>query len=274
MFTPDSKKLCYRMVKAPPSEWTYYRDAGEVRMADLESGRSDPLVPGFLALSYDLSADGREVVMAAPDPEGKQRLWIAAMDRSVSPRQIPNVEGGSPRFGRDGDIVFRHVEGSRMEGTTGFIYRVHRDGTGLRKASPHPVLYVDSISPDRQWVVAWAPVGDNGPPAVQAFPLDGGSPVTLAGGTYARWSPDGRSVAFFSENIAPIPEGRSYLVPLPPGQILPRIPPGGFHSEEEVARLPGARRIDEYYVVPGPSPGQYAFYRGTSLRNLYRIPIP
>jgi hypothetical protein len=64
------------------------------------------------------------------------------------------------------------------------------------------------------------------------------------------------------------------MIPLPPGQILPKIPPAGFTSEQEVAGLPGARRIDEVGVTPGPSPGVYAFYRGTTpQRNLYRIPI-
>jgi hypothetical protein len=77
-----------------------------------------------------------------------------------------------------------------------------------------------------------------------------------------------------SESGAPIPEGRSYLIPLPRGQALPRIPAGGgFHTEEEIARLPGARRIDAYGVMPGPSLDVYAFYRGATQRNLYRIPI-
>jgi hypothetical protein len=66
----------------------------------------------------------------------------------------------------------------------------------------------------------------------------------------------------------------SYLVPLAAGESLPPIPKGGFHSGEEIARLPGARRIDADGVVPGPSPDVYAFYRGTIQRNLYRIPIP
>ena len=37
---------------------------------------------------------------------------------------------------------------------------------------------------------------------------------------------------------------------------------------------PRARRIDAQGVVPGPSPEVYAFYRGTTQRNLYRIPVP
>jgi len=65
---------------------------------------------------------------------------------------------------------------------------------------------------------------------------------------------------------------RSWAVP--PGEVLPRIRAGGFNSEQEVASLPGARRVETLNEVPGPSPAVSAFYRGTAQRNLYRIPIP
>ena len=55
---------------------------------------------------------------------------------------------------------------------------------------------------------------------------------------------------------------------------MPKIPAAGLLSEEDVASLPGARRINEIEVVPGTSPDVYAFYRGAAQRNLYRIPIP
>ena len=93
-FTPDGKKLCYRIVKAVPIFGTN-RDPGEVWVADLNSGRSEPLAPGFQPLDYDISPDGKQVVMEAPDGEGKPRLWLAPLDRRSPPRQIPGVEGRS-----------------------------------------------------------------------------------------------------------------------------------------------------------------------------------
>jgi len=66
----------------------------------------------------------------------------------------------------------------------------------------------------------------------------------------------------------------TYIVPLTPDQILAPIPAGGFRSEDEIARLPGVRRIPAWPVAVGPSGDVYAFYRGTIQRNLYRIPIP
>jgi serine/threonine protein kinase len=258
-FTPDGRKLCYLIVKEAPNEFGWYRNPGELRIADLESGRSEPLVSGLPVLDYDISADGQQVVMWTMDLEGKPRLWVARVDRSSPPVQIPNVEGQSPRFGPGGDIFFRH-----LEGTSTFVDRVHSDGTGLRKALAEPVLILWAVSPDGRWISAWAPLPGNGPPAPQAFPLDGGPPIQIGGSfTTLTWSLDGHSVFI-----------GGYLIPLPPNEALPRIPAGGFHSEEEIAQLSGARQIDAQGVVPGPSVSVYAFYRGTTQRNLYRIPVP
>jgi eukaryotic-like serine/threonine-protein kinase len=253
-FTPDGKKLCYLIVKSAPNECGAYRDPGELRVADLESGRSEPLVRGFQAVEYDISADGRQVVMWTVD----RAFWLAPFDRSSPPRQIPNVKGSHPRFGPGGQIFFRGEEGHST-----FVYRVHPDGTGLRKALVHPVFLMGEISRDGRWIVGWAPLPGNGPPAYQAFPLDGGPPVHIGAFMSLSWSLDGRS-SFLG----------SYSIPLPPGETLGRIPAGGFHSGKEVARLPGARRIDAQNLVPGPSGDVYAFYRTTIQRNLYRIPIP
>ena len=56
--------------------------------------------------------------------------------------------------------------------------------------------------------------------------------------------------------------------------MFPTIPPGGFHSESELAKLPGVRIIEAFDGAPGPTPEVYAFSRATVQRNLYRIPIP
>jgi hypothetical protein len=261
-FTPDGKRLCYLIVGEAPTTFASYRNPGELRVADLDSGRSEPVVRGFLIIEYDISADGHEIVLWTTGREGKQRLWIAPFDRSSPPRQIPNVEGGYPRFGPSGEIFFR-----QSEGTSSFVYRVRPDGTGLRKALEQPVLLLAGVSPDGRWIAAWAPRPGNGPPAIQALPLDGGPPVLISAlFPRLRWSLDGRSS--FLRGLH-----RTYVIPLAPGEDLPRIPAGGFHSDEEMARLPGARRIDEQDVVPGLSADVYAFYRGTTQRNLYRIPI-
>jgi Tol biopolymer transport system component len=242
-FTPDGSKLCYRNFRQPPRELTGYGELGEVSVADLRSGRSEPLAPGFLALDYDISVDGRQVVMEAVDDAGKPRLWLAPFDRSSPPSQVPNVEGSAPRFGPGGEIFFRRVVGTTMEGSIGRIYRVHPDGTGLRKAFEDPVLLMGGVSPDRRWLWATAPVGASGSATTRLFPLDGG-PAVPAGDINLNWSPDGRFAAISSDFPGVVPADSSYLVPLPRGQALPPIPTGGFRSEQQIAHLPRARRIE------------------------------
>ena len=255
-FTPDGKRLCYLIVKEATNKFAWFRNPGELRVADLETGRSEPVVRGFEVHDYDISADGKQLVMSIVDPERKSRLWLAQLDRSSPPREIPNVEGVQPRFGPGGDIFFRHAESA---------YRVHPDGTGLRKAFEEPVYLLWGVSPDGKWIVGWAPVHGNGAPCMQAFSLSRERPVQIGGSfAFLSWSLDGRSVLL----------GGSYSVPLAAGEVFPQIPAGGFRSVEEIGQLPGARRIDEAGLVPGASSDVYAFYRGSVQRNLYRVPVP
>jgi hypothetical protein len=188
-----------------------------------------------------------------------------SIDRSSPPSQIPNIEGGSPRFGTGGEIFFRATGGHSHEHTPKFLYRARPDGTSAQKVLEQPIAITGEVSPDGRWISAWALLPGNGTIALQAFPLDGRPPVKVINTDFG-WLPG----AIWFGTL----DGKStYVVPLAPGQTLPQIPAGGFHSDDEIARLPGARRIDAQPLAPGPSPDVYAFYRGSAQRNLYRIPI-
>jgi Tol biopolymer transport system component len=260
-FTPDGEKLVYKVVTSLGN----YPLPGELRIASLDTGGSEMLIPGLQAIDYDISADGEQVVMEAVDREGTSRVWLARLDRKLPPQQIPNLEAKQPRFGPDGDIFFR-----RPEGGATFVYRVRPDGSGLRKVIEQPVPLLGVVSPDRRWITGWTSRPGNDASAWQAFPLDGRPPLPLGSSVGWNWSADG---AWVSVSGGPIGEGRSYLIPLARGEVFPRMPAEGFHTEQEVAQLPGARKVDAR-TVPGPSPDLYAFYRTTTQRNLYRIPIP
>jgi len=263
-FTLDGSKIFYRIVKEAPDDLKFTKEPGEVWVAEVGSGRSEALVPGFQALDYDVSADGQQVVMETEDAQGKPRLWLGASDHRSPPTPILNVEGRTPKFGPSGEIFFR---------SAGAVYRVRPNGTGMRKAFEQDIFLMHGVSPDGRWILAWAKL-PGGPVATQAIPLDGGPPVAISGRGRLHWSADGRILSLLGGRNGFIREGRCYLIPLPPGEALPRIPVGGFHTEEEVAALPGVRKIEEMGVVPGPSADVYAFYRGATQRNLYRIPIP
>jgi hypothetical protein len=86
-----------------------------------------------------------------------------------------------------------------------FVYRVHPDGTGLRKALPEPVFLLYSVSPNGRWIVAWAPLPGNGAPSIQAFPLDGGPPIQFGNFIFLSWSLDG--------GFAFITLDQTYLIP-------------------------------------------------------------
>ena len=263
-FTADGKKLFYKVVKQASSSWNHSEIPGELRLMDLETGRSEVVMPGFQTLNYDLSVDGHQVVMEIADRHGTSRFWIAMVDHASPPRPIPGVEGKEPTFGPNGDIVFR-----RTEGSSGFVYRVRPDGTAMQKVFERPIFIFGGMSRDSRWIKAFAvPAGNEGP-SWQALPLDGGPSVPISGYTW-HWSASEDSVAISG---APLPSGRSYIVPLRSGQFVPPELRDGVRSEQEVAALPGARRIDADMVVPGPSADIYAFYRTTTQRNLYRIPI-
>ena len=254
--TPDAKRLLYRVRTGASSElW----------IAELDSRRSEPLLPGLPTLgfqAYDISPDGRRVVVASPDHDGKPRLWLAPLDRRSAPRQIPNGEGEQPFFGLGGEVFFRKVEGS-----SGFLYRVREDGTGLTKALDLPVLQVEAISPDRQSLFMWSPSrAERG--TIVMFRIDGGAPIPVRLATsHTEWPADGKHVFVEAGD-------KAYIVPLSPGQLLPKAATGDFPSAQEILKLPGVQVIPSGDVAPGSTADIYAFTRETVQRNLYRIPVP
>jgi Tol biopolymer transport system component len=259
-FTPDRTHLCYLIVKETPT--LYAAQPGDLWIADVNTGRSVPVAPGLKVLEYDVSPDGRDVVMGVMDAAHKPRLWLQSIDRQAAPRQVMNVEGRQPKFGAAGDIFFRDVD---------YIYRVRQDGSGLRKALEQPILLLAGVSRDGRWVTGWSALPNQRGMAMNAISLEGRPSVQIGSQITWTWSPAGDVVSVSAGPIAD--PNRSYLIPLEHGQALPPIPPGGFTSEQQLADIPGARRIDAV-SVPGPTPDVYAFYRGNSQRNLYRIAIP
>ncbi|MGI8424478.1 MAG: TolB family protein [Chloroflexota bacterium] len=270
-FTRDGKRLFYQVFKRASA----LDGTSELWVADVDSGRSELFYSGIVSAgtagssgggnSYDISPDGRRVVLTVADAEGKARLWVVPIDRSTPPRQVPGVEGYQSVFGPPGEILFGANDGNRR-----FLYRVREDGRELRKAIEHPGDLL-GVSPDGGSVVAWA----DGQGAT-VYPMDGRPPVRLWGrDARLRWSSDGRFL-FMSLSSAGgtfYSAGRTYVIPLERGRLLPEIPARGFQTEAEIARLPGVQIIEAADVAPGPNSSIYAFSRETTQRNLYRIPI-
>ncbi len=140
-------------------------DPGELRLVELDTGHNEPLLPGLAnrGAAWDWRTTylrtARQVVAAAKDSEGKLRLWLAALDGQSPPRQIPNVEGDTPLFGKDGEIFFH-----RWEGASAYAYRVHEDGTGLRRLSEQTIVTPAGVSQDGQWLTATVAVANKAIP--------------------------------------------------------------------------------------------------------------
>jgi len=267
-FTPDGKMLCYRILRGS----ILYSDPSELRVADVESGRSEPLLPGVAVTgqrAYDVSRDGRWVVASALDGDGKSRLWLVALDRQSPPRQIPNAEGDTPFFGTSGEVYFR-----RIEGAAAFAYRVDQDGTNRRRVSEHAVSGLMGVSSDGQWLVARIVGQGEGMVTAMSLRDDRLIPIFRFTDTNLVWSGDRLSISVPSRAGSFGLDGKTYVVPLVAGQAFPPIPADGFRTEAEIAKLAGATTIDAFDVAPGPARDMYAYSRQTVQRNLYRIPIP
>jgi serine/threonine protein kinase len=257
--TPDGKQLLYRILRgAQPRS-----DATELWVADTASGQAEqllPEIPMFGSPMYDVSGDSAKVVVSGRDREGKDRLWLAALDRRSPPRQIPGVEGDWALFGEPGQIFFHSADS--------FVYRVREDGSELTKLIAEPVLRLYSSSPDKQWLVV---EGDG----TWLYPLKGGAPLRIRGDIPVKWSQDGKCVYILWPKVGmgAASLGTTAIVPLRQGRLLPDIPLAEFESENAVSHLPGVQLIGAGDVAPGPVCGIWASSRENTQRNLFQIPI-
>jgi len=267
-FSPDGKKLYYLLRAGGARSYT----SGGLWVADLATGERTRLLPDFLMQTFAVSANGERVLFVAANDTTRSPLWVAALDGRSAPRRLVRDDVVPQRvfFGADGDVTF-----AARRGDTRYIYRVKEDGSELREILQAP--NVEGVSPDGQWIVVWstAMLLD-----LLAYPVGGGSPTLVCKGcgqtpSFERgpwppavsWSPDGRFVYLG-------PHGFPYAIPLRPGQALPPLPAPGLRTAQEVAALPGARRIPHEYAFTGPNPSLYAFTKVTIQRNLYRVPVP
>jgi Tol biopolymer transport system component len=108
-FSPDGKKLYYLV--RPRGASAEFKN-GELWVADLETNRSERLLPGFLLRGYDISPDGKRVAFPTTDTQGHSRLWLASLDMRTAPRQFPSsVNEDEPQFDAHGYLYFRAAEG-------------------------------------------------------------------------------------------------------------------------------------------------------------------
>jgi eukaryotic-like serine/threonine-protein kinase len=267
VFSPDGTRVYYMVDRRPQGP------GSELWSTEIATGKSEPVVSEAGLFGFDVSPDGRNVVYSIGTHDGLRSLWLARVDHLVSPRQLTAMgKDLSPVFTPDGNLVFMSHEGDES-----FLYKMKVDGSERRKIDAPPVIQLETVSPDGRWAVAQAPIqNEDVPRGILAIPLEGGTPIRICSGLcVVRWPQNGKSM-FLS--VVGGSQGQmlgwgTYIIPLAPGQVFPKLPPMGVASKADAAALPGAKSIDNF-VLPGENEAVYAFSRTTVHRNLFRIPLP
>jgi eukaryotic-like serine/threonine-protein kinase len=265
LLSADGRKVCFRVTQTSGTGQT----PSELWLADVDSGQTRRLFPGQLVTSYDLSPDDR-VVAAVMEADGQTHVWLSRLDGREKPRPIPQAVGDNPRFGRDDEIVFRVIERN-----SALMYRIRANGDGREKLTEARGTAWGTVSPDGAWVsCAGCDAGKNS----MYSTTSGRAPLPIlpsAETARLRWSADGQDVFVSIQygQASAFGTGRTYVLPLAAGSVLPRMPSGGFGAESEIAAEPGVEAIPYGDVAPGPTASVYAYSRETTTRNLYRIPL-
>jgi Tol biopolymer transport system component len=260
--SPDRQKFYYVIRSGGGASFL----DGELWEADLQSRRTRAIFSGFTVGSFDVSADGRRLVFAAADPNGRPRIWIATLDGTSPPRRLSTGDDDHPIFGPAGVIFFR----SSHDGAN-FLYRMNEDGTGREQVTGERLLALHSVSPDGAWVVAYAAVTDpDVSVSVMAYPTGGGGPKRICVQCKVSWSQSGTHWYV----SVPWNGGRTYVIAVQPAAPFPELPVQGIRSEADLAGLPIVRTIEQPLTLPVGDGSLHAFTRIGVQRNLYRIPIP
>jgi Tol biopolymer transport system component/DNA-binding winged helix-turn-helix (wHTH) protein len=263
VFSPDGRKLYYLIRKQASRSWI----SGQLWVADLDSGRSESVLPGIsISNNFSVSPDGKRVVFEATDVNGEPHSWIAPLDRSSPPKQITGSIARSPDFAAGGRIYFQARGGEDL-----FLYSVEVDGGPPQKVSePLPrLMSLLGVSPHGEWRLSGIS------PAI-AQPVGGGTPIRICNFCSAGWGPEGKYFYLRFRDIGEQGGGKTVGLRLAEGNDLPDLPPGGLKSAEDAKGLNVAAEIDmqgRSIFAPGPNPTIYAYTRVTVQRNLYRIPL-
>jgi eukaryotic-like serine/threonine-protein kinase len=244
----------------------------ELWVTDLSTNQAQAVLPGLRLTGYSVSRDGQRVVCSALDSKGKSHLWLGPLDRRKFPEQTRTTTTESedtPIFASNDDLFFRGSEKDSY-----YLYRTKAGATVAEKVTKDAIIELESVSPDGRWVVAQVAVGsDDTPRAIVAYPTQGGPPLRICRILCSvSWTGDGKFIYTYllgtsQENAA----GKTFIIPLQPGNPFPQLPTAGVGSEADLAALPGVKTA-EGVVSPGPDVSHYAFTRQSVHRNLYRIP--
>jgi Tol biopolymer transport system component/predicted Ser/Thr protein kinase len=258
--SPDGKRLYYLLQKNSSS------NVSELWRTDLASGKSDPVLTGQRIVDYDVSRDESQVAFTLLMGDESQ-IFLAATDRSSPPRLV--VRGGDRVGFGAGQLFFR-----QLGGQADYLARVQEDGSGLTRILDTKIVEIGGVSPDGEWAtVAGRIESESGTFAVGV--RNHAQRRICAGPCFVQWSGDGKFiyVSTTSRSSATGSTKLTYIIPIPHGFGLLKLPASGIDGASE-AELAGIQSIPQGPdIAPGPDPQTYAFTRSAFQGNLFRIPL-
>jgi hypothetical protein len=260
IFSPDGKKLFYLVRKGASREF----NSGELWVSDLDSGRTEAVLPGISMTEFDIAPDGDHVAFAAFDKEGSSHVWVGSLDRSSPPRQLTSKFARKPYFRAEGNIYFLIREKDEE-----YVYRVGPNQIAPQKVNSQSMEDFKGISPSGDWWLS----GFN---PVIAHPANGGPPVRLCNFCAAGWGADRKFIYVRFRDMGEAGGGRTMAIGLLAGKELPVLPPSGLNSVDDLKALNVVADFDMREVkifAPGNDPSAFAYVRTSVQRNLFSIPL-
>ncbi|WP_109485933.1 winged helix-turn-helix domain-containing protein [Occallatibacter savannae] len=246
--------------------------ATELWQTEVESGKSEAVLPDVSMASFNISRDGKEVVYATWGANGVTELWRAPMDRSSAPVKLGIAGARMPQFGPQGQILFQKAEGG-----TNYVEQADPDGRNVSKVFPYPISDLQSISPARKWVILAAarPIEDHRQTILAVSLEDGSQKILCTDHCTPNWSPDGKFLYITVEYVSRNSPGKAIAIPMGPGETFPAdFPADGIAPLADPSVVKGARAVPRSVLVPGMDPEHYAWINATVQRNLYRVSLP
>ena len=228
-WSPDGRRVVYA---------SYHDDAVELRLLDLETGTTAPLVSnGHVNVDPRWSPDGTRVAFVSTQHEGRWHVFVVPPDGGAATRLTEDRNSGLPRYyysawdhylsptwSPDGKELVLVSNRGRVSGSGGFWRMAAEPGAPLREIHDEETNW--KARPD------WAPDGRrvvyssyHGRQRNQLWLVtsDGGDPLPLTHGEYdltaPRWSRDGRRIAAISNEdgntslvVIDVPGGRRQRV--------------------------------------------------------------
>jgi DNA-binding winged helix-turn-helix (wHTH) protein/Tol biopolymer transport system component len=245
--------------------WLYFSaarsssDPSELQRLEIASGRRESLLAGFAISGYSVSPDQRLVVFTTKR-DGVSQIWIAPLDRHAPPRLL--IRGGdSVAVDAVGDVFFRSLGES-----ANFLHRMKPDGSSNVRVLKTPIVELHAVAPDGKWVSVDLPV-EGGVGGAFLAPVDGGAPTLIRPGWWpSQFSRDGHTL-YMEVGAGGNSQRRGRTAALPIG--ADGLPTQSVLSVPDTMLIPHT----ELSLSISADPTVYAFERGQTQRNIYRIPL-